>query len=49
MAVGSGMATDLGAEVGLVLYPGCQVGMVYGITDLFAIASQFSLGFVDKG
>lgn len=29
-------------EVGLVLYPGCQIAMVHGITDLFAIAAQFS-------
>ncbi|WP_404477760.1 GlxA family transcriptional regulator [Novosphingobium sp. BL-52-GroH] len=31
-----------GGEVGLVLYPGCQMAMVHGITDLFAIASMFS-------
>lgn len=31
------------AEVGLVLYPGCQQAMVHGITDLFAIASHFSV------
>lgn len=30
------------AEVGLMLYDGCQTAMVHGITDLFAIASQFS-------
>ncbi|MFK4874512.1 GlxA family transcriptional regulator [Novosphingobium sp. ZW T3_23] len=30
------------AEIGLVLYPGCQAAMVHGITDLFAIASHFS-------
>lgn len=29
-------------EVGLVLYRDCQMGMVHGITDLFAIASVFS-------
>ncbi|MFP5433844.1 MAG: GlxA family transcriptional regulator, partial [Alphaproteobacteria bacterium] len=46
MAVGAGTVADLGAEVGLVLYPGCQIGMVYGVTDLFMIASQFSL---DRG
>lgn len=39
-------ADALSAEVGLVLYPGCQLAMVHGITDLFAIASQFSL---DRG
>ncbi len=30
------------AEIGLVLYSGCQAAMVHGITDLFAIASRFS-------
>jgi transcriptional regulator GlxA family with amidase domain len=30
------------AEVGLVLYDNCQMAMVHGITDLFAIASQFA-------
>lgn len=29
-------------EVGLVLYPGCQLAMVHGMTDLFAIAGQFA-------
>ncbi|MDQ0559038.1 transcriptional regulator GlxA family with amidase domain [Rhizobium mesoamericanum] len=29
-------------EVGLVLYRNCQIAMVHGITDLFAIASTFS-------
>ncbi|MFD2136882.1 hypothetical protein ACFSLT_20215 [Novosphingobium resinovorum] len=38
------MAVDarIKAEIGLVLYPGCQAAMVHGITDLFAIASHFS-------
>ncbi|MBB4105853.1 GlxA family transcriptional regulator [Allorhizobium borbori] len=31
-----------GIEIGLVLYPGCQIAMVHGITDLFDIATQFS-------
>jgi len=30
------------AEVGLILYPGCQMAMVYGMTDLLDIAGQFS-------
>lgn len=38
MAGASGSAL----EVGLVLYRGCQIAMVHGITDLFAIASLFS-------
>jgi len=29
-------------EVGLVLYPGCQMAMVHGMTDLFAIAGHFA-------
>lgn len=29
-------------EVGIMLYEGCQQAMVHGITDLFAIASEFS-------
>jgi len=39
-----GMAGVAGSalEVGLVLYRDCQVAMVHGITDLFAIASVFS-------
>ena len=30
------------AEVGIMLYAGCQSAMVHGITDLFAVASQFA-------
>lgn len=30
------------AEVGLLLYPGCQMAMVHGMTDLLAIGSEFS-------
>jgi len=30
------------AEVGLVLYPGCQTAMVHGMTDLLDIAGHFS-------
>ena len=39
-----GMAGVTGSalEVGLVLYRDCQIAMVHGITDLFAIASVFS-------
>ncbi|ALH80979.1 GlxA family transcriptional regulator [Sphingopyxis macrogoltabida] len=33
-------------EVGLMLYPDCQTGMVHGITDLFDIAGRFA---VDNG
>jgi len=29
-------------EVGLLLYPGCQMAMVHGMTDLFSIAGGFS-------
>ncbi|WP_242125706.1 GlxA family transcriptional regulator [Sphingobium sp. Sx8-8] len=30
------------AEVGLILYPGCQLAMIHGMTDLLAIAGHFS-------
>lgn len=33
-------------EVGMMLYPDCQMGMVHGITDLFHIAGRFA---VDHG
>ena len=31
------------AELGIILYPGCQTAMVHGMTDLFEIAGQFSV------
>ena len=31
------------AEVGLLLYPGCQMAMVHGMTDLLQVASGFSI------
>lgn len=31
------------AEIGLVLYPGCQMAMVQGMTDLFEVAGRISL------
>ena len=34
------------AEVGLLLYPGCQAAMVHGMTDLLQIAGRFS---ADRG
>ncbi|AUW59316.1 AraC family transcriptional regulator [Sphingobium sp. SCG-1] len=34
------------AEIGLMLYDNCQSAMVYGITDLFSIASQLA---TDRG
>jgi len=30
-------------EVGIMLYPDCQTGMVHGITDLFHIAGRFAV------
>ncbi len=33
-------------EVGLMIYPDCQMGMVHGITDLFDVAGRFA---VDHG
>ena len=35
--------TLIRAEIGLVLYAGCQMAMVHGMTDLIAIASHFSV------
>ncbi|WP_029349073.1 GlxA family transcriptional regulator [Bosea sp. 117] len=31
------------AEVGLLIYPDCQIAMVHGMTDLFAVASRYSV------
>lgn len=31
------------AELGLLLYPGCQMAMVHGMTDLMQVASGFSV------
>lgn len=33
----------LKAEIGLMLYPGCQIAMVHGLTDLLDIAGHFSV------
>ena len=33
-------------EVGLMIYPDCQMGMIHGITDLFDVAGRFA---VDHG
>lgn len=30
------------AEIGLLLYPGCQLAAVYGLTDLFRIAGEWT-------
>lgn len=30
-------------ELGLILYPGCQMAMALGLTDLFQVASDFSV------
>ncbi|HEV7341307.1 MAG TPA: GlxA family transcriptional regulator [Sphingopyxis sp.] len=30
-------------EVGLMIYPDCQMGMVHGITDLFDVAGRFAV------
>lgn len=35
-------AGEARAEVGLVLYPGCQMAMIHGMTDLIHIAGEFS-------
>lgn len=31
------------AEIGILLYPRCQLSMAYGLTDMIAIAGQFSI------
>jgi transcriptional regulator GlxA family with amidase domain len=31
------------AEIGIVLYPDCQMGMVHGLTDMLEIAGRFAL------
>lgn len=36
------MANPSKAEVGLMLYPDCQMAMIHGMTDLLAIAGSFS-------
>ncbi|KQZ57947.1 AraC family transcriptional regulator [Rhizobium sp. Root149] len=33
---------DVVAEIGLLIYPDCQLSAVYGLTDLFRIASQWA-------
>jgi len=35
-------ARPSGAEVGILLYPDCQLGSVHGLTELFATASRFA-------
>ncbi|MDH4439831.1 MAG: GlxA family transcriptional regulator [Rhizobium sp.] len=34
--------TDVVMEIGLLIYPDCQLSAVYGLTDLFRIASQWA-------
>ena len=36
-------------EIGILLYPGAQLAAVHGLTDLFAIASRFSLEAAGDG
>lgn len=35
---------DIVAEIGLLIYPECQLAAVYGLTDLFWIASDWAVG-----
>ncbi len=35
-AMAKGQALPSRAEIGLMLYPGCQMAMVHGMTDLMA-------------
>lgn len=36
--------TRIVAEIGLVMYPDCQLSAVYGLTDLFRIANEMARG-----
>ena len=38
------MTDRIRGEIGILLYTGCQQAMVHGMTDLLAIAGQFSAG-----
>jgi len=40
--MGSPAHETIKAEVGMVLYPGCQTAMIHGMTDLLDIAGHFS-------
>lgn len=40
---GPDAATTALVEVGMMIYPDCQMGMVHGITDLFEIAGRFAV------
>ena len=33
---------DLVADIGLLIYPGCQLAAIYGLTDLFRIAGEWT-------
>lgn len=33
---------DLVSEIGLLIYPDCQLSAVYGLTDLFRVANQWT-------
>lgn len=37
-----GETSDVVTEIGLLIYPDCQLSAVYGLTDLFRIASQWA-------
>jgi transcriptional regulator GlxA family with amidase domain len=35
-------AAELVADIGLLIYPGCQLAAIYGLTDLFRIAGEWA-------
>ena len=35
---------DWAAEIGLLIYPDCQLSAIYGLTDLFRIAGEWAVG-----
>ncbi|MFO3797308.1 MAG: GlxA family transcriptional regulator, partial [Anaerolineales bacterium] len=36
------MKTEKITEIALLLYPGCQMAAIYGLTDLFRIANEWA-------
>ncbi|WP_425405706.1 GlxA family transcriptional regulator [Hwanghaeella sp.] len=40
--------SDILAEIGVLIYPDCQLAAVYGLTDLFRIAGEWSVRDPDK-
>jgi transcriptional regulator GlxA family with amidase domain len=41
--MGQAGSPDPEAEIGILLYPGCQAGMVHGLSDVFQVAGEISV------